>query len=190
MFEKIERYYRKNQLLPEAEIEKMMYAIRSIWNDLMKFLIMLGLACMLKELSLYLWVVAVYTSCRVFLGGVHKKTFWGCTVVTMVQIFALIYLAHLVVCYDVDLVRLSGASTGIVLGVGSVVSSEKRKVTEEKKRWFTFVSFGIEVAWMIVAWNHRKMVIQQGIYLAILLDNLQVVMAKYYENKRKELKRA
>lgn len=190
MFRKIENYYRKNQLLSETEIEKMMYAMRSIWSDLCKFLLMGLIARLFNQFRLYLWVIAVFTSCRVFLGGLHKKTFWGCTGVTAIQILVLIYLAQILVYYEVNLVWLSGASTGIVLSVGSVVSSEKRKASDEKIRWFTFVSFGIEIVWMIVAWNHKEIVIQQGIYLAILLDNLQVVLAKYYENKRKEPKRA
>ncbi len=40
MFERIENYYREKQLLKEADIARMIYAIRSIWSDLCKFLLM------------------------------------------------------------------------------------------------------------------------------------------------------
>ncbi len=190
MFERIENYYRENQLLSENDIAKMMYAIRSIWNDLLKFLFMGLIACILNQFGLYLWVVVAFTSCRVFLGGLHKKSFLGCTVFTAGQIFGIIFLTHLVVRVEMNLMWLAGASTSLVLIIGSVVSSEKRRCTKKKKKWFKSISFVIEIFWVIMAWiQSENEVVQQGIYLAILLDNVQLVIAKYCENKRKELKK-
>lgn len=190
MFDRIEKYYRRNHLMNDEDIVRMLYAMRSIWSDFVKFSLMGVAAWFLNQLTVYLWVILVFTTCRVFLGGLHRKSFWGCAVFTAIQIFVVIYLAELCVLHNIDLVWIASASVSIVLIVGSVVSSEKRRCSQKRKQWFKYVTFVIETIWMIVAWAiEENEIVRQGIYLVILLDNFQVIIAKCYENKRKELKR-
>lgn len=75
---KIAKEIAKKGGLGEKEIVLMDYALRSIWNDVSKLAVYTLLALVMGMHKLFFAVCIPYTVVRIFTGGIHMKTYWGC----------------------------------------------------------------------------------------------------------------
>lgn len=93
-------YYRKNELLDEDAIQKMVYTLKTICNELSKFLIFLILFSLLGKRNYFLLCYFALVSLRFFAGGIHCKTYFGCFTFSLSSFMLFIYIP---VCFDIDI---------------------------------------------------------------------------------------
>lgn len=74
----IANYYRKHELLPDDTISCLEYTLKALLNELSKVLIYCCFFAFFKLLDAFLLSYLAFVSIRLFAGGVHCKTYWGC----------------------------------------------------------------------------------------------------------------
>lgn len=85
-------YYRKKELLDETTIQKMEYTLEAVYNELSKLVIFMLLFSLVGKFTVFLLCYIAFVSLRIFAGGIHCKTYWGCFSFSLISFLFFIYL--------------------------------------------------------------------------------------------------
>lgn len=75
-------YYRKRNLLPSDTIDCLEYVLKSFFNEWSKVAIYCVIALLFGKLAVFLLCYITFVTIRLFAGGIHCKTYWGCFVLS------------------------------------------------------------------------------------------------------------
>ena len=177
-------FYRDSGIFDEEQLELISYAAKSIVNDISKLMILFGFAVFTDTVVLFLMVMVPFITVRIFCGGIHMKTYWGCFLATMGMIVLGMIGAYGCKEY-VDLLKvISGCSILILVGCGPQVSNNKRMMTEKRRRLFERIGVVIQIVFIVSSCILPiKSIYQAGVLIALLINNLQILIL--YSRKEK-----
>ena len=78
--------YQKKELLPSTTIECMEYTLKALLNEISKCVLYGAIFSFFHMLPDFLLAYAVFVTLRLFAGGIHCKTYWGCLIVSFIMI--------------------------------------------------------------------------------------------------------
>lgn len=169
--------YRESGIFDEDQIQLIGYATKSIVNDISKLIILLSVAVLTDTVELFLVVTIPFVSVRTFTGGIHMKTYRGCLCATAVLIFGGMILAFWGRAYTDMLMFFLLISLGGYMFIGPKVSSQKMKMTAKRKKNISLMSILLEIMYILIAiFCFQNPVYQAGIYIALLINNMQVLI--------------
>lgn len=181
----IVKKYKEMGNYSEQEMEVIKYAIKSISNDLTKSVMLFLIAQMTDTIQIFRSVFIPYITIRIFLGGIHMRTYWGCFWVTLGILETIVVLAYnLTDCYRcIQLFTCS--SLFIVSIIGPMTSNNKKKLTPTKQRVFKEIALLIEILFLgICEWIVKIPACKIAICLSILVNNYQLLILFY---RKKEM---
>lgn len=111
------------------ERKRIMFSIKSLVNDSMKIILIMGLSFFFKVTKDVVLYLIPFLSIRIFMGGIHKKTFLGCLISSMFWIAIGVFIP-----------RLLHNSTGwhylcVMVIMGNLVFKPIRSKIRKKKKW-------------------------------------------------------
>ena len=62
----------------EEQLSRIQYAAESIFNDITKILIYIFLSVIFRKTAFVVGFLLSMLSLRPVLGGIHRRTYWGC----------------------------------------------------------------------------------------------------------------
>ena len=119
-------------------------------------------------------VTVTFTSVRTLLGGIHMKTYWGCLVATICLFSLIIFLSIEGYKYVFILIILTIVSFVGIIKNGPVISNQKRRVSQKKRKTLKYMIIGLEVIYLfLVIFIIRTPEYRSAVLLTLLINNLQ-----------------
>lgn len=176
---KISRVIADNADMGEKEVILMDYTIKSIWNDISKLCIFMILAYITETFHLFLSVCIPYITVRIFAGGIHMKTYWGCVIFTGLSLSGMMGMAMILKdCWKV-VFGVTCVSLLVIPIIGPKPSRNKKTMSKSKRYIFSCLILSIEVMVLIIVNKVvQDPVYQMGIMLSLLINNVQLVILR------------
>lgn len=176
---KISKVIAGNADMGEKEVILMDYAIKSIWNDISKLCIFMILAYITETFHLFLSVCIPYITVRIFTGGIHMKTYWGCFWFTGLSMSGMMGTAVILKDYWDVVFCVTCISLLIIPIIGPRPSQNKKKMSKRKRYIFLCLILSIEVMVLIIVNKVvQDPVYQMGIILSLLINNVQLIILR------------
>ncbi|SNT06952.1 accessory gene regulator B [Anaerovirgula multivorans] len=172
----------KEKLLSHSDLRKMKYAMRVIWNEGIKFIILLLFFARLNKVSFFLFSLGLLLSIRLFSGGLHFEGGLLCFVIS----FNFFSLAVLILPY---LFTLSFHRALILMLISTIIiyyHSPKPSIfrpilNKKRKRILKYLSLFSTLLWIIVLFKfifiHNQTFFECGIW-TICLQSFQLLPVK------------
>jgi len=96
------------------EFRRMVFGIEVIISELSKFTMYGIIFALLGRFWEYVFAVAVLAPLRVYMGGYHAKTYWGCFAATLSTFFIVLYLPEL---FTLNIIAIVGIT---IVGLGAI----------------------------------------------------------------------
>lgn len=166
--------------LGENEVILMDYAIKSIWNDISKLCIFMILAYITETFHLFLSVCIPYITVRIFTGGIHMKTYWGCFWFTFLSLSGMMGAAAILKDHCSIVFWLTCISLLIIPIIGPMPSRNKKKMSKYKKIIFICLIMIIELLFFFILamFESGGSEYQMGILFSLLINNIQLIILK------------
>jgi len=177
---KISKAIAGNADMGEKEVILMDYAIKSIWNDISKLCIFMILAYITETFHLFLSVCIPYITVRIFTGGIHMKTYWGCFWFTGLSMSGMMGMAVILKDYWNVVFCVTCISLLIIPIIGPRPSSNKKKMSRNKKYIFIGLIVIIELLFLFIVTKFVSCSpeYQMGILISLLINNVQLIILK------------
>lgn len=177
-------FYRESGIFDEDQLQLISYAVKSIINDVSKLMILLSIAVLTDTVILFFVVLIPFVTVRMFLGGIHMKSYWKCFGVTVGIMFSIMFFSF---CCKNNTFILLGLSVISMIGmtiVGPRVSMKKRVMSERRRNTFRTVGVMLEMIYIMIAlMGIKNPMYQAGIYLTLLISNMQILILARKEKK-------
>ena len=175
----IANYYRKNSLLDLQTIECMEYTVKAILNELSKVLIYSIIFGALQMLSLFFACYITFVSIRLFAGGIHCKSYWGCFLLSFLLIGGCIYWSQFAHTSLKILLILSLTSCMFPLLLSPVTPSFRIIKKAQQRKFLRILALATSLLWMLIA----KVVTKDYhtaacILCTIIVANYQLIVPK------------
>lgn len=182
----IANYYRKTKLLSEDTIECMEYAMLALENEISKLLMFALVFLLLGLLEQFLLSYTVFVSVRIFAGGIHCKTYWQCTLVSMLMFSTCVFLADL--CSESVKLLFVIALVSIVFPLMlSPMTPSFRIIKTDNHKWLLkTLAVLLSVGWIIFACmiiNNK--ILSTTIMITVSVVNYQLVIPAMLHFKRR-----
>lgn len=172
-------FYRKSNIFSKEELVKIEYALNSIFNDMSKFLIYLGVAAVINAVPVFLAVTIPFMSIRIFIGGIHMSTYNKCFVFSMVIICGMIIVSHLLITEVKVVMCMSIMSMSLIAILGPKASTKKRKQSKRIRNLFKFYAVLLEIVFLSIAhFGIGSLVCKIGIYVSLYCANIQLLILR------------
>ncbi|SNS83043.1 accessory gene regulator B [Anaerovirgula multivorans] len=152
----------KEKLLSHGDIRKMKYAMRVIWNEFTKFIILLLFFFTLNKASLFFFSLALLLSIRLFSGGLHFQSGLLCFVVSFGFFsLAILILPHLFTMTISKALILTLISIILIYDHSPQPSSFRPILNKKRKRMLRYLSLFSTLLWtfilfkFVLAYNHN-----------------------------------
>ena len=177
---KITKAIARNADLGENEVILMDYAIKSIWNDISKLCIFMILAYITETFHLFLSVCIPYITVRIFTGGIHMKTYWGCFWFTGLSLSGMMGTAIILKDYCNVVFYVTCISLLIIPIIGPKPSKNKKKMSRYKKLIFICLIIIIEFLFLFISTSFISggSEYQMGVLISLLINNIQLLILK------------
>ena len=165
--------------VPE-ELEQIQYALHTILNEVFKIIILIILFSVIGNLNYLLFSMLILLSIRIFSGGLHAKTLWGCLMwttlfFTLTSIIAPVMpKLNLWTYYILSLLNL------VVIVIHSPYPNPKRPVKRKKRKQYLkilAISFSIFWTYILLFKMNNSAYLNCGI-VTILLQSSQLIYIK------------
>ena len=147
----IANYYRKNDLLDPQTIECMEYTVKAFFNELSKVFIYSVIFGMSKTLSYFFVSYITFVSIRLFAGGIHCKTYWGCFLLSFLLIGGCIYWPQFVHTPLNVLLILSLVSCVFPLFLSPVTPTFRIIKKTQQRKLLRVLAIATSVLWVLIA---------------------------------------
>lgn len=183
-------YYRKKELLDEETVQKMEYTLKAIYNELSKLLIFILLFSLVGKSINFLSCYIAFVSLRLFAGGIHCKTYWGCFSFSLISFLFFIYIP---VCMNINIhvLRMISYILCVLPALFSPVLPSFRRIKKER----TKLLLKITAVLVTLIWTSLSYVIDSeysvSILIALSTANLQLlipVVGDKISNRKEENK--
>jgi len=162
------------------ELEQIQYAVATILNETFKILILIILFGIIGNLNYFLFSMLILLSIRLFSGGLHAKSLWGCLIWTTLFFTLTSVIAPLIpklnpyVYYILSILNLA------VIIVQAPFPNKKRPIKKKKRKQY----LKILAVFFSILWTYILLFkINNSIYLncgiaTILLQASQLIYTK------------
>ncbi len=172
----------KEKLLSNEDIRKMKYAMTVLWNEIVKFIILLIIFSVLDKRNLFLFSLCLLLPIRIFSGGLHFRSSFICFIMSLT--FFLLSIIILPDLFDMN-IRLSLilmiVSTLIIYIYSPIPSSFRPILNEKRKQSLKYFSvfFTILSAFILFkfALRYNKAFFECGIW-TICMQAFQLILGK------------
>lgn len=168
-------YYRKKELLDEETVQKMEYTLKAIYNELSKLLIFILLFSLVGKSINFLSCYIAFVSLRLFAGGIHCKTYWGCFSFSLISFLFFIFIP---VCMNINIhvLRMISYILCVLPALFSPVLPSFRRIKKER----TKLLLKITAVLVTLIWTSLSYVIDSeysvSILIALSTANLQLLI--------------
>lgn len=134
------------------QCEKMSYALTVILSEMEKLLALLIIAVFLDATSVFLLSVMVVISLRITMGGMHRKTFWGCFFFSLCFFLSVIeFTRNISVEWNLINVALYLGCLVIVIFRAPLLSTTHPNLIKRRRKKLKIYSFCVVTWWMLIA---------------------------------------
>lgn len=180
-------YYRKNRLLDEETIQKMEYTIKAIFNELSKLIIFIILFSLLGKQISFLLCYLAFVSLRIFAGGLHCKTYWGCFTFSLISFLMFIYIPDLI-DINIRIMQIIAYISCLFPAVFSPVLPSFRNIkSSRKKTILKITAVFVTLLWTSLSYTVISPKYSISILLALSIANFQLIIPivwdKFYGRK-------
>ncbi len=173
----IATYYRNNKLLPDTTIDCMEYTLTAFVNEISKVL-MYAIAFGAFGLLLnFLLAYIVFVSVRLFAGGVHCKTYWGCAIISFLMLGSCVGIGFIGENLKNLLFVFSLMSVVFPAFLSPVTPSFRIIKTDKHKMLLRIIAVLISLVWIVVSQVIVKNdVLSLTVLFAVSLVNYQLII--------------
>lgn len=171
--------------LNESEIETIKFGLECLISELSKFVTYFFIFMMLSMTMEY--IVAFLFLCipRLFAGGYHSKTYWGCFFVTFIAFCLAVFIGRMFYFGFIWRAFIMVFSFTLTIFYAPVDHLNKPIISEKRRKLFKFYSaFCMMIMGSIVLfYNHRLAMVAT---IALFVQALSLPVG-FYLNKRSEM---
>ncbi len=182
-------FYRKQKIISQEDIDKMEYTLKTLFNEWSKFLSYLLVFMIVGEAIRYIICYLTFVSIRLFAGGIHCRSYWGCFFASFLFLSACVFLPD--VFGDNYIVYLCLAFLSCLFPMLlSPVTPTFRVIQKQKNRvYLRLLAIAISLFWCFVSfWLIGYKNVSQSILCSISIANYQLIFPEILMN-RKEAKK-
>lgn len=161
------------------ECEKIMYTLKVVLTECEKmFLIVLFFLLQGKIVTFCISYVVIITV-KQFMGGTHRKTFWGCLLFSALFFQCVVWLSEYteISFYYFSVALLYLAYLVLILICAPIQSGRKVHYTKQKIKRYKWYSIGIITFWVIVSLK-SGLWIKSIIWWTLCLQIIEILRTK------------
>lgn len=168
---------KNNNTLTKKDFLKIQYSLQVILGDLIKSIIIFVIFLFLKQLPLFFLIFVILNSTRIFIGGIHCKTFNSCLICSIIY-FILIMLfstlsPKLNTCFYIVFFIISF----IITSTYAPCHNKKRPL--KNKKILKIISLISLTFWCMLFFKLRNTQICNCIFLSLLLQIIQLIIINF-----------
>ncbi|MBU5675012.1 accessory gene regulator B family protein [Alkaliphilus sp. MSJ-5] len=172
----------KEKILPKSDILKMKYAMNVIWNEIIKFALLMIIFGLLNKLNLFLFCTTLLLPIRIFSGGVHFKRRIPCFIGSLSCFALAILIFPSILNMTVKMAVILMLISIIIVYIYSPISSSFRPILNEKrKRVLNYLSVFFTLICVFILFKfallYNKAFFECGIW-TISLQAFQLIIGK------------
>ncbi len=178
----IAMYYRNNQLLPSDTIDCMEYTLKALINELTKVLMYVVVFAFFGVLSNFLLAYVAFVTVRLFAGGIHCKTYWGCALVSFLMLGSCVGVGVVAPEQQQTIFVVSLISIVVPVLLAPVTPSFRVIKTDKHKMLLRAVAAIVSLIWVMSAHLMIKnAVLSVTVLFTVSLANYQLIIPKIVE---------
>lgn len=172
----------KEKLLSHGDIRKMKYAMTVIWNELIKFVLLLTLFFILNKVDIFLFCLGLLMPIRIFSGGLHFKSTLVCFMVSLSFFTLAILIFPYLISMTKNLALLLMLISTLIIYHYSPMPSKFRPILNKKRKVILkhlslfFTLLGAFLLFKLI-FTYNKNFFECGIWI-ICLQALQLLIGK------------
>lgn len=163
--------------LETIECEKIVYVIKSILGELEKTIMLWSLFWLLGTFKFCLMGTACIVSMRIFLGGTHRNTYWGCFAFSCAFFQIAYILSQRIVFQKHFFVVVWMVYVFFILLVAPLQSEKKPNLTRNTRRRLKLGSLCMLSGWVTFCWICKSEMGNYVIWL-LILQMLEIIRVK------------
>lgn len=159
----------------QEQLSRIQYAAESIFNDITKILLYILLSVIFRKTAFVVGFLLSMLSLRPALGGIHRRTYWGCFFYSLGMMGIGFLINQIVRDYN-------GLNEAIAIGMciigtimGPAISKYKRNQTEEDKKRKRIAAILIQALLFVIYMIFRKGEFGIGLLIGLIMEHGQVV---------------
>ncbi len=118
----------KEKLLSHGDIRKMKYAMTVLWNELVKFIMLLIIFSVLDKRNLFLFSLCLLFPIRTFSGGLHFKSSFTCFIMSLIFFLLPIVVLPNLFTMDINLAVIIMTVSTLIIYIYSPIASSFRPI--------------------------------------------------------------
>ncbi|ABR46341.1 Accessory gene regulator B [Alkaliphilus metalliredigens QYMF] len=172
----------KEKLLSHADIRKMKYAMTVIWNEIVKFIILLIIFSVLDKRNLFLFSLCLLLPIRTFSGGLHFKSSFICFVTSLMFFLLSVVILPNLFTMNINLTIIFITVSILIIYIYSPIPSSFRPILDKKrKRFLKYLSVFFTILSTFIlftfALTYNKAFFECGIW-TICMQAFQLMLGK------------
>ena len=171
----------KNQEYSQLECDKIEYVIKVLLSEVEKILLLSIIFVLQGKFNVFLFCFFMIISIRMFMGGTHRKTFWGCFFFSLTFFQLVITLGNRKELAFSMMMLLYFVYIGYIIWYAPIQSEQKPRYGKKKRLRFKIYSFLITSMWFVLAWVCQIRFVRQCIQWSLLLQMLELLRVKWGE---------
>lgn len=136
-----------SELFSRLELIKMEYGLICMFNEITKFIPFIIIFYLLSFQNYYFIALLFFCPIRIFTGGYHAKTYWGCFLISFISFLIIILIGKYIIISFIVRTFLLFISF-ICVCVFSPIENINKKIISEKTR-ITFKKYSIIIAFIL-----------------------------------------
>ena len=132
-----------NPEFSELELKKIAYGLECIIDEITKIIPYFIIFWIFSLHKYYLVILLFFCPIRLFTGGYHAKTYWGCFFITFITFTAIIFMGKYILINKMVLIALLGISFILVCIFAPVDNVNKRIKSDQWRRKVKRISIAI-----------------------------------------------
>lgn len=165
---------KNNNSLTEKDLLKIQYSLQVILGDLSKSVIILSIFLSLKQLPFFFLIFVILNSTRIFMGGIHCKTFNSCLICSIIYFLIILLFSILSPKLNIYFYIIFFIISFIITSVYAPCRNQKRPV--KNKKILKILSLISLTFWCILFFKLRDTQVCNCIFLSLLLEVIQVII--------------
>ena len=169
------------------DLEILRYGIYVLITDMVKTTVLLTTAYLLGLIQYTIFAIAAIGLLRIFVGGVHAKTFWGCLIANSSMLLSVSYLsANIIKHFSLILFIISLTAILITTYLYAPSDIENKPVRGKKhRRKLRTISFSIIFAYSFLIYFLRNNAFSVILTFSFLVNSVMILPVTYRITKNR-----
>lgn len=164
-----------SQSLSSEDAEKAKYGFKVIYINLTKTVVLVILSAILGILKEVCILFSAYLIVRLVGFGPHSNSSIKCTIVGLVEFIGFTYLAIKIQPFTISVCIVMAVSYLIIFFIWAPVETEKRPISNKRKRVFKIETMIFSIVLFIVAIFMRETIYRNLIIMGVALEALIIL---------------